>query len=151
MKPFGRWQARQGDHMKIGRILNTLKIEGPQQGAGTGAWLPCGGEILETVSPINGEIIGTIRSATVSDYEAVVTCAVEAFKEWRLVPAPKRGEIVRQIGNALREHKRTLGALVSIEMGKILSEGEGEVQELIDIADFCPGSVPHALRVDHEQ
>ena len=125
--------------MEIDRILKALKIEGQQQGAGTGAWLPCGGKILETISPINGEIIGRIRSATVSDYETVVTCAVEAFKEWRLVPAPKRGEIVRQIGNALREYKRTLGALVSIEMGKILSEGEGEVQELIDIADFALG------------
>jgi len=120
-------------------ILKNLGHLDEQKGAGTGTWLACTGEILESVSPIDGQTIGKIRCAGSSEYEQVVACATEAFKEWRMVPAPKRGDIVRQIGNALREHKKDLGSLVSLEMGKIQMEGEGEVQEMIDIADFAVG------------
>jgi aldehyde dehydrogenase (NAD+) len=120
-------------------ILRKLDVAGEQAGAGTGTWLKCGGEILESVSPINGEVIGKIRCAGEEDYEQVVARAQEAFEEWRMIPAPKRGEVVRQIGNALRERKRDLGAIVSVEVGKIRTEGEGEVQEMIDMADFAVG------------
>lgn len=104
-----------------------------------GSWLECGGETLESVSPINGQVIGRIRCANRDDYERVVAHAIEAFQEWRMVPAPKRGDIIRQIGDALRAYKKDLGALVSLEMGKIRGEGEGEVQEMVDIADFALG------------
>jgi aldehyde dehydrogenase (NAD+) len=88
---------------------------------------------------VNGEVIGSILPATKQDYEKAIQTAVDAFKIWRLVPAPKRGEIVRQIGEALRMHKQLLGELVSFEMGKSLQEGLGEVQEMIDICDFAVG------------
>ena len=90
-------------------------------------------------SPADGKLIGTVAMATAEDYEQVVAKAQEAFKTWRTVPAPKRGEIVRQIGNKLRDYKEPLGKLVSYEMGKILQEGLGEVQEMIDICDFAVG------------
>jgi aldehyde dehydrogenase (NAD+) len=97
------------------------------------------GAAFQVSSPINGQLLAEIRSADVQIYDAVVADAIEVFKEWRKVPAPERGEVVRQIGNALRDHKRDLGKLVSLETGKILAEGEGEVQEAIDIADFSVG------------
>ena len=90
-------------------------------------------------NPATGEPLARVRMAGPADYEAVVARAAEAFLEWRMMPAPKRGDIVREIGNELREHKQDLGALVSLEMGKILPEGRGEVQEMIDIADFAVG------------
>lgn len=120
-------------------ILKKLDVLGVQSGAGTGSWLECGGEMRELVSPINGKAIGKIHCANRDDYEQMVTHAIEAFQEWRMVPAPKRGDVVRKIGNALRSHKEDLGVLVSLEMGKIRTEGEGEVQEMIDIADFAVG------------
>ncbi|MCJ7595046.1 MAG: aldehyde dehydrogenase family protein [Desulfobacterales bacterium] len=120
-------------------ILERLDLLGEQSGGGTGSRLSCGGEILESVSPINGKVIGKIRCADKDDYEKVVSGAVDAFGEWSKVPAPKRGEIVRRIGNALRLHKGDLGGLVSLENGKILAEGVGEVQEMIDMADFAVG------------
>jgi aldehyde dehydrogenase (NAD+) len=120
-------------------ILEKLDIAGDQQGAGIGNWLKCDGDMLESVSPVDGQVIGKIRCARKGDYGQVVETSLKAFQEWRMVPAPKRGDIVRQIGNALREHKRELGALVSLEVGKIRAEGEGEVQEMIDIADFAVG------------
>ncbi len=120
-------------------ILRKLDVLGEQAGTGTGAWLDCRGEVLESVSPINGQVIGRIRCANKEDYERVLDRAVKAFQEWRMVPAPKRGDIVRQIGNALRAQKEDLGALVSLEVGKIRAEGEGEVQEMIDMADFAVG------------
>jgi len=120
-------------------ILKKLEVLGEQSGAGVGSWLECGGETLESVSPINGQVIGRIRCANRDDYERVVAHAIEAFQEWRMVPAPKRGDIIRQIGDALRAYKKDLGALVSLEMGKIRGEGEGEVQEMVDIADFALG------------
>jgi aldehyde dehydrogenase (NAD+) len=120
-------------------ILEKFNLLKEQQGAGTGSCLACNGKILDSVSPIDGRVIGKIRSASRGDYEKAVERSVEAFQDWRMVPAPKRGEIVRQIGEALRAHKQDLGALVSLEMGKIRVEGEGEVQEMIDIAEFAVG------------
>jgi aldehyde dehydrogenase (NAD+) len=120
-------------------ILEKLGLMGELSGAGAGSWFECHGEVLESVSPIDGNIIGKIRCADRDDYERVATEAVSAFKHWRMVPAPERGEIVRQIGNALRVHKAELGALATLEMGKIRAEGEGEVQEMIDISDFAVG------------
>jgi len=109
-------------------------------GAGTGTrWLECGGELLQSVSPIDGKVIAEVRQAGPDDLEEVVAGATEAFKEWRMVPAPRRGEVVRQIGEAMREHKKALGALISVEVGKIRAEAEGEVQEMIDICDFAVG------------
>jgi len=120
-------------------LLEKLDLLSEQQGAGTGSGLECSGEVMQSVSPIDGQVIGKIRCAGRNDYERVVACAIEAFNEWRMIPAPKRGEIVRQIGNALRTYKKDLGALVSLEVGKIRAEGEGEVQEMIDITDFAVG------------
>jgi aldehyde dehydrogenase (NAD+) len=98
-----------------------------------------GGASFQVCSPINGQVLAQIRSADAPTYDAVVEDALRVFQEWRKVPAPERGEIVRQIGNALRDHRGDLGRLVSLETGKILAEGEGEVQEAIDIADFAVG------------
>jgi len=96
-------------------------------------------DLLESFSPIDGKLIASVYSASQQDYEQVISDAQECFKEWRRVPAPERGMLVREIGCALRDHKKNLGRLVSIEMGKILAEGEGEVQEAIDICDFSVG------------
>ncbi|NND02127.1 MAG: aldehyde dehydrogenase family protein, partial [Acidimicrobiia bacterium] len=91
------------------------------------------------MNPATEQPIASVTQASNDDYERAVTSAVDTFKEWRMLPAPQRGDYVRQIGNALRDHKAQLGALVSMEMGKIRAEGEGEVQEMIDIADFAVG------------
>ncbi|WP_143306681.1 L-piperidine-6-carboxylate dehydrogenase [Chitinophaga vietnamensis] len=121
-------------------ILKVFGITATQSGVSTGKhWLPAGGADIVSVSPVNNKTIATIKSATREDYDAVVATAQEAFKEWRLWPAPRRGEIVRQLGEALRKHKKDLGRLVSWEMGKSLQEGFGEVQEMIDICDFAVG------------
>ena len=97
------------------------------------------GAIIDVRNPANGELIAQVRGATAEDYERVMTSAVAAAKEWAKVPAPKRGEAVRLLGEELRKHKQDLGTLVSLENGKILPEGLGEVQEMIDIADFAVG------------
>ena len=120
-------------------ILKALGIGKEHSGAYAGKWLKTTGPVLESRNPATGEILGTVKQATAKEYEAVVRAAHEAYLRWREVPAPKRGEIVRQLGNALREHKDALGALVTLEVGKIHQEGLGEVQEAIDIADFCVG------------
>ncbi len=126
--------------MNVRAILERLEIEPVNSGACFGDWIgnPSGGE-LDSVNPADGSVIARVRMAGAEDYEHVARCASEAFLDWRMLPAPKRGEIVRQIGNELRERKAELGALVSLEMGKILAEGQGEVQEMIDIADFAVG------------
>lgn len=97
------------------------------------------GHQITSVSPVDGSIIGQLNLATAADYEKIMDAATKAFQHWRQVPAPRRGEIVRLIGNRLREHKDALGRLVSYEMGKSLQEGWGEVQEMIDICDFAVG------------
>ena len=120
--------------------LKNLGIDDLLSGVSTGAdWLEGDGPLNESVSPIDGKPIAKIRTASKTDYEIAVQAAQKAFPIWREVPAPKRGEIVRQIGNAVRERKEDLGRLVSMEMGKIFQEGLGEVQEMIDICDFAVG------------
>src|SRR5687768_9007767 len=111
-----------------------------------GAWSQDGGwskdttgPIIESINPATGELLGRVRSATAADYERVIVSARKAFEQWRMVPAPKRGEAVRLIGEELRAHKSALGSLVTLETGKIKPEGDGEVQEMIDIADFAVG------------
>lgn len=121
-------------------FLSTLKIDSTNKGVSTGTqWISSKGEIIDSFSPVDGNKIGSVIAADKDSYEAVIKKAEEAFKTWRLVPAPKRGEIVRQIGEALRQYKEPLGKLVSYEMGKSLQEGLGEVQEMIDICDFAVG------------
>ena len=121
-------------------ILQKFDLLEENSGAGTGTtWLECGGEILESVSPVDGQIIGRVRQASGHDYDKVAARAREAFEEWCVVPAPKRGDIVRQIGNAVRIRKEELSTLMSLEVGKIRPEAEGEVQEMIDICDFAVG------------
>jgi aldehyde dehydrogenase (NAD+) len=121
-------------------ILKRLGIGELNQGALTGLnRLDCQGKVLESASPIDGEILARITQADSAAYDRVSQTAVAAFRQWRDVPAPKRGEVVRQIGTAFRERKKDLGALISLEMGKILAEAEGEVQELIDVCDFAVG------------
>ncbi len=122
-------------------FLKKLGIKEKNFGASTGLnWIENtnGGE-LNIYSPTDGKYIASVYQATVEDYEKVIKISEEAFKFWRTFPAPKRGEIVRQIGNVLREYKEPLGTLVSYEMGKSLQEGMGEVQEMIDICDFAVG------------
>jgi aldehyde dehydrogenase (NAD+) len=124
----------------VPELLEKLHIEPVNSGACYGDWIPnpSGGEFA-SLNPSTGEPLAKILSAGPADYDSVVAFAQEAFLDWRMVPAPKRGEIVREIGNELRAHKADLGALVTLEMGKILAEGMGEVQEMIDIADLAVG------------
>jgi len=126
--------------MTKARIFKELGLKARMKGASTGgAWFADSGDFLESRSPANGELLARIEQASARDYGKVMKQAKKAFLEWRALPAPKRGEIVRQVGEALRARKDALGALVSLEMGKILTEGLGEVQEMIDICDFAVG------------
>jgi aldehyde dehydrogenase (NAD+) len=121
-------------------FLPKLKVEAVNQGGSTGSqWIDCTGDEIVSWSPVDGKRIGSVISVDRKGYDIVVAHAEEAFKSWRMVPAPRRGEIVRQVGLALREKKEFLGRLVSYEMGKSLQEGLGEVQEMIDICDFAVG------------
>ena len=125
---------------KVIQVLNHLGIGVINPGVTTGTqWLDTKGDITESVSPIDGEVIARVSNATAEDYETVIAKAEGAFREWKQLPAPARGEVVRQIGLALREAKEDLGFLVTLEMGKIYQEGLGEVQEMIDICDFAVG------------
>jgi aldehyde dehydrogenase (NAD+) len=120
--------------------LKLLGIEAINPGVSTGSeWIDTKGEETASFSPIDGSFIAKVRNATLEDYEHLVSKAQEAYLKWRIIPAPKRGEVVRQIGEALREKKAELGYLVSLEMGKIYEEGLGEVQEMIDICEFSVG------------
>lgn len=121
-------------------ILKQFNIAAVNSGVSTGAtWLEAGGPQLTSFSPVDGKEIAAVKSTSREDYDAVVKKAAEAFITWRQWPAPRRGEIVRQVGEALRTNKEALGKLVSYEMGKSLQEGYGEVQEMIDICDFAVG------------
>jgi aldehyde dehydrogenase (NAD+) len=120
-------------------LLDRFGLGKENPGAGTGSWLDTRGPLLVSTNPATGEPIARVRQAAGEDYDRVVSEAASAFLEWRMVPAPKRGEIVRQLGEELRAHKEDLARLVSLESGKILSEGLGEVQEMIDICDFAVG------------
>lgn len=121
-------------------FLKALHINTDNKGVSTGSeWLAATGDTIESLSPVDGKKIGSVTGVDKNSYENVIKKAKDAFKQWRLVPAPKRGEVVRQIGEALRQYKEPLGKLVSYEMGKSLQEGLGEVQEMIDICDFAVG------------
>ena len=120
--------------------LKELGIEPLNPGASTGSeWMVTKGDETTSYSPIDGSLIAKVTNATLDDYEHIVAKAQEAYKKWRIVPAPKRGLVVHQIGEALRANKEKLGYLVSLEMGKIYEEGLGEVQEMIDICEFAVG------------
>ncbi|PUZ20322.1 aldehyde dehydrogenase (NAD+) [Chitinophaga costaii] len=124
----------------INDILAHFQISASQSGVAIGGhWLKGEGAALPSISPVDGKLIATVQTASRAEYDQVIDKAQTAFGEWRQWPAPKRGEIVRQIGDALRQHKKALGKLVSYEMGKSLQEGYGEVQEMIDICDFAVG------------
>ena len=121
-------------------FLSLLGIKNQNKGVSTGTnWINTSGTIIESYSPVDGKLIASVESADLAAYSHTIQRAKEAFLEWQNWPAPKRGEVVRQIGQALREHKEPLGKLVSYEMGKSLQEGYGEVQEMIDICDFAVG------------
>lgn len=119
--------------------LKELGISSENFGTSTGNTWFGKGEELSSYSPVDGKLIGKVKSSTKDDYEVVIKEAQVGFKEWRMIPAPKRGEIVRQFGDKLREKKASLGKLVSYEMGKSYQEGLGEVQEMIDMCDFAVG------------
>ena len=123
----------------IKKTLEKLNISKENMGTSTGNNFFGSGPQIESYSPVDGELIGSVSSTTKNDYDKVVLTAQEAFKFWRSYPAPKRGEIVRKYGEKLRQNKSFLGELVSYEMGKSLQEGLGEVQEMIDICDFAVG------------
>lgn len=121
-------------------FLSSLHIQPKNKGVSTGLeWLLSKGNIIDSYSPVDGKLIASVSSSDKRIYDTVIEQAQKAFVEWRMVPAPKRGEIVRQIGDELRKNKHSLGQLVSYEMGKSLQEGLGEVQEMIDICDFAVG------------
>jgi aldehyde dehydrogenase (NAD+) len=121
------------------QVLKSLGIQDINNGCSTGSQFFASGNIIESYSPVDGKLIARVQVANEADYEKVVKVASEAFLTWRNIPAPKRGEIVRQYGEKLRAKKNDLGKLVSYEMGKSLQEGLGEVQEMIDICDFAVG------------
>ncbi len=125
--------------MNQSQIFETLGLAEINPGAYAGTWLPAEGDPIEVMNPASGETLATVTATTPAQYEEVVSSAAETFARWRMLPAPRRGEYVRLIGNALREKRDALGALVTLEMGKILPEGIGEVQEMIDICDFAVG------------
>src|SRR3954465_3042871 len=143
----------------VAGILKRLGIDSINAGAwsGTLGWSKdVAGALITSVHPAAGETLAQVRGATLTDYEAVMRSSLEAANAWRTVPAPRRGEAVRLLGEALRAAKEDLGALVSLENGKILAEGLGEVQEMIDIADFAVGqsrmlygSTMHSERPQH--
>ncbi len=125
---------------EIQKVLQTLGVKSNNPGVSTGKkWIKSSGKKLESYSPVDGKLIGTVQSADEQSFSEVVQTAHQAFLEWRMWPAPKRGEVVRQVGEALRKYKEPLGKLVSYEMGKSYQEGLGEVQEMIDICDFAVG------------
>lgn len=138
-------------------LLKRLGVAAVNAGSCSGeGWSSSQGALIESRNPANGELIASVRAANAEDYQRVMSSATAEFVHWRSVPAPRRGELVRLLGNALRQHKDDLGRLVTLENGKILAEGRGEVQEMIDIADFAVGQSRmlyglsmHSERVQH--
>src|SRR6266571_814872 len=128
--------AESTEHVKS--VLNRLDLGDDNTGVFDGEWRG-GGAKIDKISPIDGQRLASVRTASDDDYQKAITRAQEAFLKWRITPGPVRGETVRQLGNALRELKSELGQLVTLESGKIIAEGEGEVQEMIDICDFAVG------------
>ena len=127
-----------GNALEANEVLKALGLDSTNPGGFCGEWMGSGTD-SEIITPIDGSLIATVNQVNEDEYEEIVARAHEAFLEWRKVPGPRRGELVRLLGNALRENKKELGALVTLEMGKILAEGQGEVQEMIDICDFATG------------
>ena len=123
----------------MNEALAQLGIKAVNEGTSTGTQHFASGSLLESYSPVDGQLIASVTTSSAADYEKVMQTATAAFKTFRLMPAPQRGEIVRQFGEKLRKNKEALGKLVSYEMGKSLQEGYGEVQEMIDICDFAVG------------
>ena len=122
------------------QFLQQLQIQKENEGSSTGAqWIKSKGDMILSYSPVDNQLIGAVTTTDKAAYDQVIATAQNAFLEWRNWPAPKRGEVVRQLGEALRKDKQALGQLVSYEMGKSLQEGLGEVQEMIDICDFAVG------------
>ena len=133
-------------------FLQQLGIKNENQGTSTGSRnIDDGPGKIDSYSPVDGKLIGSVLTTSPASYDLVLETATEAFQTWRKVPAPKRGEIVRQFGEALRIHKQPLGKLVSYEMGKSLQEGLGEVQEMIDICDFAVGLSRQLYGLYHAQ
>jgi len=124
--------------MNMQTILNNLGLAEENDGVFFGEWRG-GGATIDKISPIDGRKLASVRTASSDDYEAAISRAQEAFLKWRATPGPVRGDTVRRLGNALRDFKHDLGQLVTLETGKIIAEGEGEVQEMIDICDFAVG------------
>jgi aldehyde dehydrogenase (NAD+) len=120
-------------------VLDSLGLAETNSGVYAGGWREATAETITVESPSTGETIASVTLASKADYESVVASSTETFDRWRMLPAPRRGEYVRLLGEELRKHRDELGALVSLEMGKILPEGIGEVQEMIDICDFATG------------
>lgn len=131
--------TEQGISQEMKKVLSTLGLAERNNGMSTGLKSSGNGEEIHSYSPVDGCRIGSVTQTTETEYATAMQSAEKAFKEWRLVPAPRRGEIVRQYGDKLRKYKHELGMLVSYEMGKSLQEGLGEVQEMIDICDFAVG------------
>jgi aldehyde dehydrogenase (NAD+) len=125
--------------MNPAEVLERLGLGSSNSGVFAGEWLEATGEPIEVPNPTTGEALATVTMASKEDYDRVVESSVETFQRWRTVPAPKRGDYVRQLGNALRDNIEPLSALVTLEMGKILPEAAGEVQEMVDICDFAVG------------
>src|SRR5437667_4717409 len=119
-------------------ILEKLGLSDVNEGVFDGEWRG-GGAKIDKISPIDGQRLASVRTASDEDYQKAIARAQEAFLKWRITPGPVRGEIVRRLGNALRESKHQPGQLVTLETGKIIAEGEGEVQEMIDICDLAVG------------
>lgn len=131
--------SQNNDNFGIEKTLKNLGISTENNGVSTGGNYFANGDFIESYSPTDGQLIAKVKTANAQDYQKVVETAKAAFKEFRMIPSPKRGELVRQFGLKLREYKDDLGKLVSYEMGKSLQEGLGEVQEMIDICDFAVG------------
>ena len=129
----------QADQFGMKAALAQLGVKDINEGTSTGQQNFSNGTLLESYSPVDGQLIGKVKQSTPEDYERAMQAATAAFKTFKMMPAPQRGELVRQFGDKLRKHKEALGKLVSYEMGKSLQEGYGEVQEMIDICDFAVG------------
>ena len=123
----------------VSETLDALGLSAESSGAFDGEWIPTHGERVESLNPATGEPLAAVRLATAEDYERVAAASVAAFRVWQTWPAPKRGEVVRQLADELRRHQEALGRLVTLEVGKVTSEGLGEVQEMIDMADLAVG------------
>ena len=135
--------------MDEAHVLRILGLSETNSGAFNGDWLDADGETIEVRNPATGQALASVTLAGPKSYDEVVSGANAAFEKWRMTPAPVRGEYIRQIGNAFREKKDELGALVTMEMGKIHPEGNGEVQEMIDRMRFRGRPLTPAVRPDH--